>query len=105
MDARGKAVGVMLRRARLAAGWSQRELALRAGVHQPQIARIERGEDTQVSLLARVAQPLGVAPGLVHPAALEPLPELHDHIDASIESWRGPRCMAVAARKPCRRGA
>lgn len=104
MNASGGSVGASLKRARLAAGWSQRELAQRAGVHQPQIARIERGEDTQVSLLARVAQPLGVTPGLVHPAALEPPAELHDHIDASIESWRAawpqidPEVFAVLTR-------
>jgi DNA-binding MarR family transcriptional regulator/DNA-binding XRE family transcriptional regulator len=104
MNARSEAVGMMLKRARLAAGWSQRELAQRAGVHQPQIARIERGEDTQLSLLARVAQPLGVTPGLVHPAAFEPSPELHDHIDTNIESWRAawpqvdPEVFAVLTR-------
>jgi DNA-binding MarR family transcriptional regulator/DNA-binding XRE family transcriptional regulator len=92
MAVRGGPLGRALKQARLAAGWSQRELAQRAGVHQPQIARIERGEDVQVSLLARVAQPLGVAPGLVHPLALEALAEAteepHDPIDANIESWR-----------------
>jgi DNA-binding MarR family transcriptional regulator/DNA-binding XRE family transcriptional regulator len=85
------AVGALLRQARLAAGWSQRELARRAGVHQPQIARIERGEDIQVSLLERVAQPLGVAPGLVDPPAVRPreaTAELHDHIDEQIVTWR-----------------
>jgi DNA-binding MarR family transcriptional regulator len=86
------AVGAWLRRARQAAGWSQRELAKRAGVHQPQIARIERGEDIQVSLLERVVKPLGVAPGLVHPPAADAPggsgTELHDHIDEQIATWR-----------------
>ena len=57
--------GAALRRAREAAGWSQRELATRAGVHQPQVARAESGQDVQLSLLARLAAPLGLAPGLL----------------------------------------
>ena len=88
-------VAAALKRARLAAGWSQRELAERAGVHQPQVARAERGEDMQVSVLARMALPLGLAPALV-PCAAAPVPARgaaagdaeHDVVDASSDSWR-----------------
>ena len=85
--------GGALRRAREAAGWSQRELATRAGVHQPQVARAESGQDIQLSLLARLAAPLGLVPGLLAaglPAsAAAPAPAaLHDTVADSFESWR-----------------
>jgi DNA-binding MarR family transcriptional regulator/DNA-binding XRE family transcriptional regulator len=83
-----------LRRAREAAGWSQRELASRAGVHQPQVARAESGQDIQLSLLARLAAPLGLAPGLLAVApqpGVVPFPApaaLHDTVADSFETWR-----------------
>jgi DNA-binding MarR family transcriptional regulator/DNA-binding XRE family transcriptional regulator len=86
--------GATLRRAREAAGWSQRELAARAGVHQPQVARVERGEDVQSSLLARLGAPLGLVPGLLAmgpgaKAVQPPAPAaLHDTVADSFESWR-----------------
>lgn len=80
--------GEALRQARLAAGWSQRELALRAGVHQPQVVRAERGGDVQLSVLARLAAPLGLRPGLLSAIRDAPLPALPDPVDASMESWR-----------------
>jgi len=86
--------GATLRRAREAAGWSQRELAARAGVHQPQVARAESGQDVQLSLLTRLAAPLGLAPGLLAvapPPNAVPAPAaaaLHDTVDDSFESWR-----------------
>ena len=97
-------VGALLKQARLAAGWTQRELARRAGVHQPQVARMERGEDVQVSLLARIAAPLGLAPGFIPPPAGEPTPITHDSVDANVETWRAawpqvdPEVFAVLAR-------
>lgn len=102
--------GAALRRAREAAGWSQRELAARAGVHQPQVARAESGHDIQLSLLARLAAPLGLVPGLLA-AALPPAASaapapaaLHDTVADSFESWRqawpsvDPEAFAVQAR-------
>jgi DNA-binding MarR family transcriptional regulator len=86
--------GATLRRAREAAGWSQRELAARACVHQPQVARVERGEDVQLSLLARLGAPLGLVPGLLAmgpaPGAVQPPAPaaLHDTVADSVESWR-----------------
>src|SRR5438270_4105107 len=77
-------VAAMLKQARLAAGWSQRELARRAGVHQPQVVRAERGEDLQLSLLARLAEPLGLAPAL---SSSQPAVR-HDRIDEHFETWR-----------------
>jgi len=102
--------GATLKRARLAAGWSQRELAARAGVHQPQVARAERGDDLQVSVLARIAAPLGLQPGLLAvapgPGASAPAAAaaLHDTVADSFESWRrtwpalDPELFAVQAR-------
>ena len=106
-DRRADSIGAMLKRARLAAGWSQRELAHRAGVHQPQVARIERGEDLQVSLLTRIACPLGLSPGLTLPmagGALRAAAPADDRIDANVETWRAawpqvdPQVFAVMAR-------
>lgn len=102
--------GATLRRAREAAGWSQRELAARADVHQPQVARAERGEDVQLSLLAKLAAPLGLVPALVAmgpaPGALQPAAPaaLHDTVADSYESWRttwpdvNPEVFAIQAR-------
>ena len=102
--------GAVLRRAREAAGWSQRELARRAGVHQPQVVRAERGDDMQLSVLARLAAPLGLAPGLLAVAARAdavPVPApaaLHDTVADSFEGWRvawpqvDPEVFAVFAR-------
>jgi DNA-binding MarR family transcriptional regulator/DNA-binding XRE family transcriptional regulator len=61
MDNPDSSVAAAIKRARTAAGWSQRELAKRAGVHQPQVARAESGEDLQLSLLTRLALPLGLS--------------------------------------------
>ena len=88
--------GATLRRARESAGWSQRELARRAGVHQPQVVRAERGEDMQLSVLARIAAPLGLAPGLVAaagradagPSSAPAQAALHDAVEDSYDSWR-----------------
>ena len=59
----------MLRYARRRAGLSQRELAARAGVPQPAVARIESGRvavrvDTLERLLAAVSMTLGLEPSI-----------------------------------------
>jgi len=104
--------GAVLRRAREAAGWSQRELARRAGVHQPQVVRAERGGDVLVSVLARLAGPLGLAPGLLvvpgmGAAGMREAPDRPasaDSVQASVDSWRAtfpdvdPEVFAVFAR-------
>jgi transcriptional regulator with XRE-family HTH domain len=53
--------GLSLRSLRRRRGWTQRELATRAGVSPSAISRIERGgaEQLSVRLLQRVATPLG----------------------------------------------
>ena len=90
----GNHPGATLRRAREAAGWSQRELATRAGVHQPQVARAESGQDVQLTLLARLAAPLGLVPALMaaglpsSSAAAPAAAALHDTVADSFESWR-----------------
>lgn len=50
-----------IREARLAAEWSQNDLADRAGVSRPSIARIERGDDVSTATLGKVADTLGLA--------------------------------------------
>lgn len=94
--------GVALKHARIAAGLTQRELARRAGVHQPQVARLERGEDVQVSLLTRVAAPLGLVPGLVRLQVVDDGPL--DIVEANVDTWRvawpqiDPQVFAILAR-------
>ena len=104
--------GAVLRRAREAAGWSQRELARHAGVHQPQVVRAERGQDVLVSVLARLAAPLGLAPGLlaapgIAVGSMQQAPDRAasaDSVQASVDSWRAtfpevnPEVFAVFAR-------
>lgn len=91
----------LLKQKRTAAGWSQRELARRAGVHQPQIVRAERADDLQLSVLARIAAPLGLAPAL---APVAPAAEDDDVVQPNLESWRrawpqvDPQVFAVLAR-------
>lgn len=46
--------------ARVACAWAQRELAERAGVSRPTVARIERGDDVSTATLAKVAAALGL---------------------------------------------
>ncbi|MDK7184256.1 helix-turn-helix domain-containing protein [Lacticaseibacillus rhamnosus] len=50
---------VALMSAREAQGLTQRELAARAGVPQSTIARIERGDNTSMETLSRIAFALG----------------------------------------------
>ena len=54
-------IGVMVKRARTAAGLTQTQLATRAGTTQPVIARIESGRafTTSLELLDRVARAFG----------------------------------------------
>lgn len=40
--------------------WSQNDLAERAGVSRPSIARIEAGEDVNTATLSKVASALGL---------------------------------------------
>lgn len=47
--------------ARIERGLSQKELALRAGVPQPNLSHIEKGRDFKVSTLLHIAAALGVS--------------------------------------------
>lgn len=49
-----------IRAARNQRGWTQEELAERAGVSRPTIARVERGDDVSTANLAKVAAALGL---------------------------------------------
>jgi transcriptional regulator with XRE-family HTH domain len=54
-------LGVNVYRLRSAAGWTQKELARRAGVRQPRIAEIERGDaNPRLKTLATLARALEV---------------------------------------------
>jgi DNA-binding MarR family transcriptional regulator len=96
----------LLKARRAALGWSQRELAQRAGVHQPQVAKAERGDDLQLSVLARIAAPLGLRPSLADqlaPPGMQSVEE-DDIVQQNLESWRhtwpevDPHVFAVLAR-------
>lgn len=57
-----EAVGRRIRELRLKAGLSQEELATRAGLHRNYTGRIERAEqDIGITALARLVQALGVS--------------------------------------------
>ena len=61
-----------IRQARLAKGWSQRDLSARAHMTQAQISRIENGEvDLQVSTLVELARSLDLDLQLVPRSALK----------------------------------
>jgi transcriptional regulator with XRE-family HTH domain len=54
-------IGERIQAARLAAGWSQQELANRAGLLQRQISQMERGKlNMRFDTLGRVAAALGL---------------------------------------------
>ncbi len=54
-----QALGVALRQARQAKGWSQEDLALKTGVHRNYIGGIERGERSPtVATVAKLAAEL-----------------------------------------------
>lgn len=65
----------LLRKLRLAAGLSQRDLARRAGTSQPAIARYERGVATPAW---ETLQRLAAACGQRLSISAEAVPELHD---------------------------
>jgi transcriptional regulator with XRE-family HTH domain len=55
--------GERLRLVRLRQGWSQRDLAMRAGVHEATVIRLEASANTpRPSTIRRLARALGVKP-------------------------------------------
>ncbi|MGZ7132608.1 MAG: helix-turn-helix domain-containing protein [Halobacteriota archaeon] len=60
-----------LAKLRLQKGLSQTKLGeLMGGVAQPQVARIERGDDIKTSTIEKLAQALGVSPAEVFAAVM-----------------------------------
>lgn len=53
--------GEQIRTARMEQGLTQTELAERAGVSRPTVARVEAGEDVSTATLEKVAAALGLA--------------------------------------------
>lgn len=53
--------------ARIAAGWSQNELADRARVSRPSVVRVERGDDVNTATLGKIAEVLGLSLRLTPP--------------------------------------
>lgn len=57
-------VGLNVRQAREARGWSQEELADRSGLHRTYVSGVERGvRNPTVTVLEKLAVALGLAPG------------------------------------------
>jgi len=56
-----KGLGKAIQRARLGQSWSQTELAAKAGVSRPTVARVEAGDDVSTATLEKVAAALGLA--------------------------------------------
>lgn len=54
-----------LERARVAKGWSQRQLAAESGVHAGTILNIEGGASANTRTLERLAEVLGVRPAVL----------------------------------------
>ena len=63
MDIRRR-VGLNIRQARLAKGWSQEELADRAALHRTYISQLERGvKNATLTVVEKVAVALETSPG------------------------------------------
>jgi transcriptional regulator with XRE-family HTH domain len=63
------AVGVSIRRARLASGMSMRDFATRSGLSQPFVSAVERGMSTpSIATLYRMAEVLGMEPSNLLPS-------------------------------------
>jgi transcriptional regulator with XRE-family HTH domain len=63
MDIRRR-VGLNIKQARSAKGWSQEELADRAQLHRTYVSSLERGQrNPTASVLERLGSALGVTPG------------------------------------------
>jgi transcriptional regulator with XRE-family HTH domain len=56
----GASVADRIREARRACGWSQSQLAIKAGVSRPTIARIEGGRHVRMGTLEAVMRTLGL---------------------------------------------
>lgn len=56
-----QAIANQINQAREAAGWSQHELADRARVSRPSVARIEAGGDVNTATLRKIAEALGLS--------------------------------------------
>ncbi|SDQ22394.1 helix-turn-helix domain-containing protein [Leucobacter chromiiresistens] len=56
-----RAIADQIKKAREAAGWSQHELADRAGVSRPSVARVEAGGDVNTVTLRKIAEALGLS--------------------------------------------
>lgn len=54
-------IASQIKMTREAVGWSQHELADRAGVSRPSVARVEAGGDVNTATLRRIAEALGLS--------------------------------------------
>lgn len=60
--------GEIIKQAREAKGWSQRELSDRIGISQPAVKKIEGGETVQSKFLPKIAQVLGLDLAVLDPS-------------------------------------
>lgn len=75
MDKRVKIAGVKIRNLRKDFGWTQGELAQRAGMTQAQVSKLESGKEGSRELVERAAVPLGVPLETLWPDARELMPQ------------------------------
>ena len=65
MQTVSEATGLRIRGARVAAGYSREQLAVRAGVASRTVTRVENGEDATMGTIAALAEVLGLKISLV----------------------------------------
>jgi transcriptional regulator with XRE-family HTH domain len=92
MTYQAEAFARSLRQARLAKGWSQRDLSAKAGIPQAHISRIESGAvDVKVSTLAEIARLLDLEVLLAPRASLPALEAVIREAEASHSPRHGGR--------------
>lgn len=61
--------GDRIRKLREAKGWTQKDLAREAGIHNQTVSRVEHDKPAEVETFQQIAKALGVSPGYILPKA------------------------------------
>lgn len=73
--------GLKIREAREARGWSQAELAAKAGTYQQMVDRIESGAVQRSKLVPAIKAALGLDASNVHPENISKLAEILEYVE------------------------